>query len=56
MNLEKESEIIKNAFNEFKKTKNKTLKEMIRIKLLYNAYTYDVLTARELNFLKKPAK
>ena len=54
--FKKESEIIKNAFNEFKKTKNKTLKEMIRIKLLYNAYTYTVLNNNELNSLKKPAK
>lgn len=50
--MENQKEIIKNAFNEFKKCKNKQLKEMIRLTLLNNAYTYNVLTENELNLLK----
>ena len=50
--MENQKDIIKNAFNEFKNCKNKQLKEMIRLKLLSNAYTYNVLTRNELNLLK----
>lgn len=50
--MEKQKEIIKNAYNEFKKCKNKQLKEMIRLTLLNNAYTFIVLSKNELNLLK----
>lgn len=50
--MKNQKEIIKNAFNEFKRSKNKQLKEMIRLKLLNNAYTYNVLTKNELDLLK----
>ena len=51
--FEKQERIIKNAFNEFKKCKNKNLKKMIRLQLLNNAYTYNVLSKAELNLLNK---
>lgn len=54
--MENQKEIIKKAFEEFKKSNNKNLKEMIRLQLLNNAYTYAVLTNNELNLLKNKVK
>lgn len=54
--MENQKEIIKKAFKEFKKSNNKNLKEMIRLQLLNNAYTYIVLTNSELNLLKNKVK
>lgn len=54
--MENQKEIIKKAFEEFKKSNNKNLKEMIRLQLLNNAYTYVVLSNNELKILQNKVK